>query len=362
MLGYIFFVITLLFYSGLALFTLFESPSPGGDRAMAYGLGMIFLNLGFAVSSLALTITLLAKGNFHWITTDASTRNTIVLMAWLCLVVTTFFCTLFKEEWHSDDNTYPQFLHVLALWNGQIWIPLLWLTACFLSLNTNWQASFSPILIKGSFFTGLFISVIYAGGLMLGYVRDSARQAAVKAAAEKQRDDQWHQQTLDFIASQKPEDPIINLLVHSNQVQEADVRQAALAKIQAHADAEAEILALLNAPNPYAQREVYYFLDGNKVIRSHEFAESLNKSISVMAASIRTDIKDSNNLQSWSFDSYGISQLLRAIDEQFQGQGIDFRPNIHKLSQALRTTPPDRFKDVRFSITYAVDAWLSQHK
>ncbi|MFD2572239.1 hypothetical protein ACFSUS_16475 [Spirosoma soli] len=358
MLGYIFFAITVLFYVGLALFTA-SKPSLVGENAMGYGLGLAFFGLGFAVSSLVLTITLITTGKVSWVANEAEWRTTIVLVAWLFVVLTTFFCAIFKWEWHSDaDNTYPQFLHGLAVGHGLVWIPLLWLVACFLSLNTSWQANLSLIVLKSSFFAALAISGLYSGGLLLGYVRDSARQSEAEMARRKEQENQWHQQTLDFIASQKPEDSILGLLVHTNQFRENDIRQAALAKIKAHPDWEADILALLK--NEHWYREVYTFLDGNRVTRSREFAEALNQSVARLAGDVVDNIQNSNNLQPWSFDSYGISELLRAIDEQFGEQGVDFRPNVRKLQQALKTTPPERFRDVTFNATHEVDAWLAK--
>ncbi|UFH57537.1 hypothetical protein [Spirosoma sp. KNUC1025] len=359
--GYIFFAFSILFYVGLALQTV-SKPASGGDNAMGYGLALAFLGLGFGVSSLALTITLSARGGFYWVGAEAGGRTATVFAAWLCVVMTTFFCALFKSEWHSnDDNTYPQFLHGLAVWHGQLWLPLLWLAACFLSLNTHWQASLSPIALKAPFFAGLAISAVFCGGLAVGHLRDSVRQSEAEWERQQQQKDQWHQQTLDFIASQKPEDPIIGLLVHTNQFQQNDVRQAALTKIKTHPDWETEILLLLKNRNAY--REVYYFLDGNKVTRSREFTEALNHSIGWLAETVAYEIKNSNNLQSWSFDSYGISQALRSIDGQFQHQHVDFRPTVRKLTQALKTSPTDdRFKGVKFPVTDEVDAWLNQHK
>ncbi len=127
-----------------------------------------------------------------------------------------------------------------------------------------------------------------------------------------------------------------------------------------HPNWEAELLDLLNDKRLY--REVYYFLDGNAVTHPEQFAQPLNQSILWLAETIKTDITDSNNLQHWSFDSYQIDNLLRAIDEQFLNKGVDFYPNVVKLKQALQTPPPERFKDVRFTITGVVDSWLKKQK
>ena len=80
-----------------------------------------------------------------------------------------------------------------------------------------------------------------------------------------------------------------------------------------------------------------------------------------MASQIKKQILEANNLQHWHFETYGIERLLRAIDEQFLNRGVDFRPAVVKLREALSTKPPERFKNVRFTITPVVDKWLKKH-
>jgi hypothetical protein len=59
---------------------------------------------------------------------------------------------------------------------------------------------------------------------------------------------------------------------------------------------------------------------------------------------------------------FNIDRLLRAMDEQFSNQGVDYYPNVTKLKQALQTTPPERFKGVHFTATDVVENWLKKHK
>jgi hypothetical protein len=356
--GYFFFFITTLFYVGLTLFAI-SKPEMAGPEGMGYGLGLVFLGLGFGLSSLMLTITLLARGNVHWVADDASVRTGIMLLSWLLIGLTTFFCAVFNREWPTD-TPYPQFLHWLALSYGQIWIPLLWLAACFLSLNANWQADLSPNVLRVCFGISFILSAIYSGGLLVGYLSDSYQRLETETASQKQRTDEWHQKVLDEIAAHQPTDPIINLLTQTTQVRPEDTRAAALAKVKTHPNWEAEILALLNEKRTY--REVYYFLDGNAVEHPSQFAQPLNQSILWLAETIRQDIAKSDNLQDWSFDMYGIENLLRAIDGQFLNQGVDFLPNVVKLQQALNAPRPDQYKNVRFTASDSVDEWLRKHR
>jgi hypothetical protein len=358
MLGYFFAVITTIFFVGLTLFTA-TKPSLVGDNAMGYGLGLFFLGAGFVLTSLMLTITINIRGGFDWVAQGGSTRTLLVLLAWLVVALTTFFCALFKWEWHND-TLYPTFLHGIAIRQGQFWIPLFWLVPCLLSLHSAGPSLVPLTALKGSFWVGMGLSAVFSGGLLVGYVRESVQSAEVEMAQRVEQEDRQHRENLETIAAQKVDDPIVILLSYSSRYQPDDVRQAALAKIKAHPNWEAEMVALLQ--NEWRYREVYYFLDGNPVDHPEPFVEPLNQSIGMLSASIRADIKDSNNLQHWSFDSYGIDQLLRALDQQFLNRGVDFYPTVVKLQQALNTPKPERFKDVRFTIIGTVNQWLATHK
>jgi hypothetical protein len=358
MLGYIFFFITTFFYIGLAIFTA-SKHNMAGDNAMGYGLALFFWGISFALSSLLLTIILLSKNGFVWLSEGVSLRTTLVLLCCLLVALTTFFCAVFKQEW-PNDTMYPQFLHWLAVAHGYLWIPLLWLVVCFLSLNTDWQSTLSPGIFKFPFWVGLGISTVFSGGLLVGYVRDSVQTYEAKVASQNEQEERWHQEKLNQIAAHQPGDPIINLLSFTNRYQPEDIRQATLTKIKYYPDWEAQLLELLK--NKKAYREVYYFLDGNRVEHPQQFAGPLNESIEWLSAAIKADIEDSNNLQHWSFDMYGIDKLLRAIDEQFLDKDVDYYPTVVKLKQALNTTPPEQFKGVHFTATDVVDEWLKKHK
>lgn len=354
---YVFFGLTMLFYIGLALLTA-SRPNLVGDGAMGYGLGLAFLGMGLTASSLTLTIMLLVKGNFQWLAGSSDARTALVLVAWLCTVLTTFFCAAFKWEWHESD-LLPEFLHWLAINHGQIWIPLLWLLACFFSLNSQLTLSLPLNALKGIFYVGLLLSSAYSIGLVVGYLRSSVENANRISTENQQRVDYWHRQVLDEIAAHKPTDSIYGLLSQTTQVRPDDTRAAAVAKVKSHPTWEADLLALLKSEKSY--REVYYFLDGNAVDHPQQFAEPLNQSIEWLAEDVKTSIAENNNLQNWTFDNHNIDNLLRAIDGPFLDKGVDFRPNVLRLKQALDTPLPEHVKGVRFTATDAVDAWLRKH-
>ncbi|RYF55176.1 MAG: hypothetical protein EOO39_38365, partial [Cytophagaceae bacterium] len=217
MVGYIFFFITALCYLGIAILTT-SKPSLAGDNAMGYGLLLLYLGIGFALSGLFLTITIIAKGGFAWTFQLAGIRTAVLLSFWLFVGLTTVFCAIFRLEWH-DDGLFPSFLHGLALAHGQLWIPLLWLIACFFTLLPNEPTTVSPLMVKVPFWVGLGVSALFSGGLLVGYLRDSIRTAEADVTRQIERDDYWHQQNLNAVIAHKPEDPLFRLLSYSSRFQ-----------------------------------------------------------------------------------------------------------------------------------------------
>lgn len=357
MLGYFFYGLTLLIVIG---FTIFSAPKPSliGENAMGYGLGLAFFGLAFTVSSLILTLCVGWKNGFDWVSDQSFNRNLLVGLGWLCVAAATFACAAFKWEWHVGE--FPEFLRWLAKSNGQTWIPLLMLVPYFFLLNAGTRASVSPNVYKIPLITAFALCSIMSLGLLFGWLRISAQRQTAVLESRNEREIAIRNNHLQTIANHKTEDNIIYLMALTGRFHDEDIRVAAVAKVKEKPNWEDKLIELLENKNYYS--EAYTFLDGNKVEHPEKFLEPLNRSILHTADVVHNLIHDANNLQSWHFEPYNIDRLLRAIDEQFLNKGMDFRPAVVKLQEALKTTPPERFKDVRFEVTPVVNDWLKRHK
>ena len=356
MIGYMLLALTSLFYAGLVALNI-SKPSTTGSNAMGYGLGMAFLGMGLAISSLLLTLNIGGKGGFNWVANQAPNRTLLVGLGWLTMVIASFACALFKWEWHEGE--FPQYLRWLSLQNAFIWMPLLMLIPYFFLLDAESKMGVSAHVYKWPLLAGFIVASVVCSGLLFGWVKASARKQAATIERRLNEGDQLKKEHLDFIESQKPEDSILNILALTGRFHDDEVRTAAIAKVKSHPDWEAQLLTLLE--NKYYHTEVYTFIGGNKVEHPELFLKPLNHSILRLATEVQNRIKGSNDLQERHFDHFSINRLLRAIDEQFSGKGMDFRPAVVQLQVALRTTPPERFKNVRFTVTPTVDNWLKKH-
>lgn len=174
----------------------------------------------------------------------------------------------------------------------------------------------------------------------------------------EQESREQHNYYHDQINAFKSDGNILNIIALTGRFHDEDVRTAALAKIKSKPGWEDELLEILDSPDYFYH--AYTFLDGNDVDHPERFAEPLKKSIFVLAEEIHDLIENSNNLQGWHFDHFGIDRLFRAIDEQFADSGVNYVPAVLALQKALNTRPPERFKNVKFAIKPLVDRWLER--
>lgn len=348
--------LTFLIYFGFVIFN-FSKPNLSGEQAMGYGLGLAFFGICFTVSSLVLMFVLGSKNVFDWVSPSIGKQNLLVWLGWLSFVAATFFCAAFKWEWH--DGEFPMYLRRLSLAQAEIWLPLLMLVPAALLLNMERVAGTAPAFVKIPMILCFAISLIASMGLLYGWYKSAEQAQRNRIEAAIQENDKQHQEHLAFIASQTPTDPILNILSLTGRFHDTDVRDSAIAKVKSHADWEAQLLALLD--DGYYYHYAYNFLDGNEVEHPELFVAPLNRSIRRMADEIRNDITDSNNLQDWHFEHFGIERLFRAIEEQFLLPGADYRPAVLELRKALDTPKPARFNHVRFSVIPIVDEWLEEH-
>ncbi len=312
MLGYILLGFTLVFYIGLVSINISE-PRTSGEAGMGYGLALAALGLGFTICSLILTINVANKGGLDWVLSAGASRNVLIGIGWLSLAIATFACAVFKWEWH--EGAFPKFLHWVAVHHGQIWLPLLMLVPYFFLLNAQTRASISPNVYKIPLIIGFAVSVIMSLTLLFTWFKTTVQEEAAQMEIAQTKDKIRHADDLTLIAEQKPMDPLVNILSYTARFHDADVRSAALAKVKEKPDWEAQLLQLFE--NDYYCSHAYTFIEGNKVEHPEKYLEPINRSILRIAAKIPDEIKESNNLQHWTFEGYHIERLLRALTHNF---------------------------------------------
>ena len=338
----------------LLLFANSNKPAGSGDNVMGYGLAIAFLGLCLAISSLVLLLVLTFKGSFNWVSDAPGLRLLLVLSAWAGFAATVFFSAILK--WEKVD-LIPG-MQVLA-GHAAVWLPLLLLLPCLPLLNEDLRGNTAPLLYKVPLIMAFAVSML--GGLILlrgWFISASASQMAQIEAAQTQNDE-MHKRHLEEIATADPQNSIPTLLRFTGRFHDDDVRAAALARIKSNPDWEQKLLELLE--NEHSYRAVYTFIDDNKPDHPELFAEPLQRSIFRLAEDVRKYIRNDEHPQNWHLEHFDIERLLRGLD-QFENQGIDYRPAVQAVYDALSEPQPAHLKPVRFNVETDLKNWLRRHK
>ena len=95
--AYISFALTLLFFFGITLINGYFSKPHRGEDGMALGMMLQVVVIGFTICSLILTLSIWWKGGFDWVSPQGKTRNLLVGIGWLCMVVAIFDSSFFAS-------------------------------------------------------------------------------------------------------------------------------------------------------------------------------------------------------------------------------------------------------------------------
>lgn len=338
----------------LLLFANSSKPAGSGDNVMGYGLAMAFLGLCLALCTLVLLLILAFNGGFNWISESAGPRLLLVLAGWAGFSATVFFSAIFK--WEKVDMIPG--MQILA-GHAAVWLPLLLLVPCLLLLNEGLRGNAAPLLYKVPLIVAFAVSML--GGLILlrgWFVSASASQMARIEAAQTE-DAEMHKRHLEEIAKADPQQSILTLLPFTGRFHDKAVREAALARIKTNPDWETKLLELLD--NEHYYHEVYTFIDDNKTAHPERFAEPLQRSIFRLAEDVRKYIRNDDHPQNWHLEHFDIERLLRGLD-QFENQGVDYRPAVQAVYDALSEPQPAHLKPVRFNVETDLKNWLRRHK
>jgi len=347
MAGYIFLVLTLLFYICL----IFIKPSAGHNDIISGFLLLAFYGIGF-ISSGMLTIKVVQHGGFDWVSAQSSTRNIIVGIAWISMTMATLICL--DLEATSQPNELRQFFHWLAKSKSLIWMPLLMLVPYFFLLNTDLRASVPPNAYKIPLMIGFGISALIVLGLL--FIGKKKKEPLDKSKLSYER-------AVEIIDNSPSGDPGIWQFAARNM--DERVRKYALNKIKENQHWEKDMINELNGNNRYYG--VYAYLDGNRVEHPEQFIEPIKHNISDFAYKISSSIQPpefgSNNLDEDFFRySVDVERLCRVLEEHFKDSSAVFRPNMIEVQKALELEPLNRHVEIRNKYRIAVKNWLEANK
>ncbi|MCH6199028.1 hypothetical protein MMU07_05545 [Aquiflexum sp. LQ15W] len=349
------FVLTLVFYLCL-LYLNYPKPNMVGDHAMGYGLGLALSGLGIFLGSIGLFFYLSKLGVFGMLTTDPFWKNFLAVILCAAFVFAVFFSAALKWDNITEAVSFSPWL---ANMNSLIWFPLLIFIPSFLVHFLGKEPSFTPVRIF--FPIGFMFSLVFTIGLLMDWLVYQSKQQKEMISQILTQDKEQHETYMSEIEGLDSTQSILGILPLTGKYHDAEVREAAVAKIKSRPHWESELIGIL--VSEYNYHYAYDFLDGNNVDHPRLFIEPVRLSILQMATAtdIRAIIPNADNLQEWAFDHFGIERLLRVVDGQLAGQGMDFYPAILEVRKALDTTPPEQYKGIKYSVIPTLDNWIKKN-
>lgn len=352
--AYISYVLTLLFFFGISLINGYFSKPHRGEDGIALGMMLQVVVIGFTICSLILTLSIWWKGGFDWVSPQGRTRNILVGIGWLCMVVAIFDSSFFESGWYHD---LPDFFRLLIKRIGQIWMPLLVFVSCFFLLNTDLKARVSPYFYKTPMAIAFGLAALMVLGILFGWVR---RQIEHKIAVREARQEEirkyggdrsWYFKTsMDFINAHN-DTTITRLLSYAVMDRDRDkgendeIRKAAVAKIKSYEHWETNLIRILESKDIGDIFNAYGFLEANTLEHPKEFIIPIKNSITYVTTVSNESIKNPDN---FFLGSTNIGALCQILEAQFKSNAADFRSNMVNLQQVL-DIPPAKRSDKKYA-------------
>ena len=255
----------------------------GGDAAMSYVWGIIFMHFALLICLSAVLISIAISGGFYWISEKMAIRYFSAFGVLFIAVLAAALASLFKNE-------NGPVLAVLKFLSGfpPIIIPLMLIINAFLLLNQDVLFKISPSTFKyfNFFITGYSGLIIFL--TLASYAKESAKNSMAVARQEETDYNENISRMLGEIDTCDVSKNMVFILVFSDANQSDIVREKALAKIKTNSKWQEELLRLLEtdwAP------EAFNFLASNEVENKEMFYVPLQKGIIIQARLIRENIQ-----------------------------------------------------------------------
>ena len=347
MFGNAFYAFTAMAYIGLAAVNLYK-PNATGERLMGWGFIIFAILAAYVLCSLLLTLNLAINGKLDWISASKASRNVIIGLGFLCLMNGIVFVTMVNAD--ANGASTANWLGLLVIRYGAIWIPLLMLAPFAILLKPEWLHAFSPNLYKIPLMVACFIGFAF---FALGREQLGGLFTDKQAVAEKK-----YQESMRLIDLSDDTGDLLYYLLYEYDIR---VREAALTKLKAKPDLESELLDVLGHYQENGDyRWVIIYLEDNTVEHPERFVEPLNRIINRISEELKYRLQSFGNENDF-LETLNVDGLCHVLDTQFKAYNADFRPNMMNVYSELEREPKPEFLAIRNKYKAVVKNWLDSN-
>lgn len=329
-------------YIALVAVNLYK-PKGTGDQLVGWGFFLFGIMAAYAICSLMLTINIAYKGKFDWISESNVIRNSIIGIGWLCLTAGVFYITIINADWKASGSA--NWLGLIMVHYGAIWIPLLMLVPYAILINPEWSNSVSPNMYKIPLLMGCLIGLSFK---FLSYSQLGNLLTDKKALSNMKYEEEMKH--IDFV------DEVEGLLYYMYKDTDPRLTEAALNKLQKNKNLEQELVNILTDDQKDYRRVIAY-LEQNKVENPEMFVVPLNNSIFKISEELKYKLQSFGS-ENGFLALLNVDGLCGVLDGQFKPFKEDFRPNMLKIQAELEKEPKPDFLPIRNKYRTAVQNWL----
>jgi len=342
-----------LFIAGICIFSLFTGPlsrpAPGGDAAVGYAWSLLLVNFIFVLSMIFAAIATSVKGGYGWIPGQGFSRFLLIASGLTGILGSVVIATLFRYE----GGQVPAV--VKAINQSVLWLlPLILIGGHFVLLNPGIGNSVPDGLVRWPLTVTACIGVLILIVALGGFMQQSAIRNGRLIKQAQDFEDSNTRRILADIDSCDVSKNLVFILVFTGDNQPHHIQKKAVDKVKTNHQWEAELIRLLHTG--WAS-EVFQFLASNDIDHPGLFPDAIRAGIHNQALSIRESIRRSSHPSHFypSLFTWEIERVLRTI-ERFKNSGVDFRPSILELKDALHE--PTEIKKPDFQCEKMLDKWL----
>jgi len=337
----------LLFLALLAAGSLFKmtflQKMPGGDYGVGYSWVLLMFLAAFWICMALVACVIGLGGGYTWLSLGRFAHGGILVLCFLVLILGANL---------GMRGSYKM-VSVLGLVSSVL-TPLVLMMASAVLLNDGLKATVSAQLVKWGLSGVLGLNSLILTTIILGMVISRLHIHWPRSSNEL---DDFQLGILKQIEECDASKDITSLFIFSGDNQPRAIREKAVLKIKSKPDWQEDLLKMFEGDGV---DEAFRFILSSDVEDKARFARGVEKGIWSQARLIREDLRRSNhpsNLYEGQF-STEVRHALEAAD-QFQDQGVDFKPAVQELRNALEE--PIGFEKPEFSCIKRLDKWLKKH-
>lgn len=337
--------IAALVYSVL-LFSLYSRPAPGGDANVGHAYAMVYGNLFLLACFAAATIAIGSSGGFQWVGGSGNGRLLKVTLGLLCIVLALIVSAMVQNEG-------PSWLRLIFKF-GAFALPAVVLLAGATLLNEGLRERLPTQFAQWSLKGVAGLGALMVAGFLLQQTASRLAATFRHLSRDPNELSDFEQGILQKIDTCDLQKNMIFLMIHTDRNNNPIVREKAIAKVKTRPDWQEELVRRLDTG--WAE-DVFTFLASNEVDDKTLFPDAVRKGILQQATIIRERIRQGGSFRGLGFDR-SVRKVLTTV-EKYEGMGVDFRPAMQTLRDALNG-PPEA-KEATADCKEALDKWLAKH-